>query len=141
MTYLCPECGAKQNSSNPCPCKEKTRPKNSWDAAREAHVKFKRIVDNEFTVKIDGHLVTKEAKNIIDKLLSLKKLGLSACWIFEGDDEPEYYATCESLLRYLEDFSGKLIRLGPHDIKIVRQTSLRRDIQNGLSGKFLIQLD
>ena len=84
--------------------------------------------------EIDDLMVTKTASNIIDRLWSLKRLGLPACWIFEGDDGPDHYETCESLLDYLEDYGGKLIRLGSYDVELIHKQSIG-------SGKFLVQVD
>jgi len=93
--------------------------------------------DNYRTVRMGNVYVTVEASKILNKLWSLRRLDLPACWIFEGDDIDVHYATCESLLDYLEVFGGKLIRLGANGGFVDRKL---RGI--GISsGRFLIQLD
>lgn len=84
--------------------------------------------------EIDDLMVTKTASDIIDRLWSLRRLNIPACWIFEGDDGPEHYETCESLLDYIEDYGGKLIRLGSYDVELIHKQSI-------CAGRFLVQID
>lgn len=102
---------------------------------KEDQSKKENRSDDYRTVPIEDFFVTWQASRIIDKLLALKQLDLPACWIFEGDDSPEHYETCASLIRYFCDFGGKLIRLDTYSVEhICHEDSVS-------SGRFVVQLD
>lgn len=85
-------------------------------------------------IDIEDVKVNRHASQIIDRIWSMGILGLPKVWIFEGDDSPEHYATVESLVDYVKDYGGKVLKLSGDNIELMNG-------KNTCSGRILVQVD
>jgi hypothetical protein len=92
------------------------------------------VVDEFRVIDCEGAMISEEASELLAKVWGMGSLNLPQVAEFQIDDGPEGHALVSSLLAYLENFEGHLLRVTSYDVLIVTPENFSG------AGKYLFYL-